>query len=70
LIAFVTLGVGMFIGSWASGRVVDAFRVPGGGHDWNGIWLVPAGGAAIVLVLFALLFRAAPADRESAVAHV
>ena len=26
-IAFVTLGVGMFIGSWASGRVVDAFVV-------------------------------------------
>ena len=25
LIAFVTLGVGMFIGSWASGRVVDAY---------------------------------------------
>jgi len=55
-IAFVTLGVGMFIGSWASGRVVDAFVV-GSGHDWNRIWLVPAAGAAIVLVLFALFFR-------------
>jgi len=50
-IAFVTLGVGMFIGSWASGRVVDAFRV-GAGHDWGRIWMVPAGGAAAVLVLF------------------
>ena len=56
LIAFVTLGVGMFIGSWASGRVVDAFRVTGG-HAWDRIWLVPAAGAAAVLVLFALLFR-------------
>ena len=56
-IAFVTLGVGMFIGSWASGRVVDAFAVAGG-HDWHRIWLVPAGGAAFVLVLFALFFRA------------
>ena len=55
-IAFVTLGVGMFIGSWASGRVVDAFVV-GTGHDWNRIWLVPAAGAALVLVLFALFFR-------------
>ena len=27
-IAFVTLGVGMFIGSWLSGRVVDAFARP------------------------------------------
>jgi nucleoside transporter len=69
-IAFVTLGVGMFIGSWASGRVVDAFRLPGGGHDWHGVWLVPAAGAAVVLVLFALFFRAAPADRESPVARV
>jgi nucleoside transporter len=56
LIAFVTLGVGMFIGSWASGRVVDAFGGPTG-HDWQSIWLVPAAGAAVVLLLFAFFFR-------------
>jgi nucleoside transporter len=72
LIAFVTLGVGMFIGSWASGRVVDAFSVSGG-HAWDHIWLVPAAGAAAVLVLFALLFRspeidAQPADRSVSIA--
>jgi len=55
-IAFVTLGVGMFIGSWASGRVVDAYRV-GAGHAWREIWLVPSAGAMAVLVLFALFFR-------------
>jgi nucleoside transporter len=55
-IAFVTLGVGMLIGSWVSGRIVDLFRIDGA-HAWNRIWLVPAGGAALVLVLFALLFR-------------
>jgi nucleoside transporter len=60
LIAFVTLGVGMFIGSWSSGRVVDAFRVTDG-HAWDRIWLVPAAGAAAVLVLFALLFRSTDA---------
>ena len=65
LIAFVTLGVGMFIGSWASGRVVDAY-VAGSGHDWNRIWLVPAAGAALVLVLFALFFRANEARQEPA----
>ncbi len=64
-IAFVTLGVGMFIGSWASGRVVDAFLV-GSGHDWHGIWLVPAGGAALVLVLFALFFNAGKPAESSA----
>jgi nucleoside transporter len=60
-IAFVTLGVGMLIGSWVSGRVVDAFRVDAT-HAWDRIWLVPAAGAAAVLVLFALFFR----SRETA----
>jgi nucleoside transporter len=55
-IAFVTLGVGMFIGSWVSGLVVDAFVAPAG-HDWRGVWLVPAAGAAVVLLLFAFFFR-------------
>jgi nucleoside transporter len=64
-IAFVTLGVGMFIGSWVSGRVVDAFRTTGpDGHAWDRIWLVPAAGAGAVLVLFALFFRSAEAEPE------
>jgi nucleoside transporter len=58
-IAFVTLGVGMFIGSWASGRIVDAFAAGPAAHDWARIWLVPSAGAAVVLVLFALLFGTA-----------
>jgi nucleoside transporter len=62
-IAFVTLGVGMFIGSWASGRVVDAFRA-GAGHDWKSIWLVPSAGAMGVLVLFALFFRSPARQSE------
>ena len=54
-LAFVTLGVGNFIGSWASGRIVDA-HVTATGHDWQSIWLIPAVGAAAILVIFALLF--------------
>lgn len=60
LIAFVTLGVGMFIGSWLSGLVVDAFPAGGAVHDWRAIWLVPAGAAAAVLALFATQFNAPP----------
>ena len=59
LIAFMTLGVGMFIGSWLSGLVVDLY-VEGAGHDWNGIWLVPSLWAAAVLALFALAFKDRP----------
>jgi nucleoside transporter len=57
-IAFITLGVGMFIGSWVSGRVVDAYALSDGTHLWERIWVIPAAGAAGVLLLFALLFRA------------
>jgi nucleoside transporter len=57
LLNFVTNGLGYFIGAFASGRVVDAYRLADGGHAWREIWLVPAGMAAAILVLFALLFR-------------
>ena len=71
-IAFVTLGFGMFIGSWLSGVVVDTFTLQGGAavqHDWPRIWLVPAVGAGVILMLFAVLFRstdAAPAAHAPA----
>jgi nucleoside transporter len=72
-IAFVTLGVGMFIGSWLSGVVVDMFSVTSGGsvtHVWERIWMVPAIGAGIVLLLFALLFRAdTPAAQPATMAR-
>ena len=48
-IAFVTLGVGMFIGSWLSGagrrRLRRGRRRPASQHAWRSIWLVPAAGA-------------------------
>jgi nucleoside transporter len=57
-VAFVTLGLGLFVGSIVSGRVVEHFATPAAAikHDWFSIWLVPAGMAALVMVLFALLF--------------
>lgn len=56
-IALVTLGLGNFVGSWASGRIVDHYALPGGGHDWTAIWQVPAIGALVIFVMFALLFK-------------
>jgi hypothetical protein len=54
-----TYGVGMFIGTWFSGFIVDKYATPGAAipHDWKGIWLVPAYIAAGVLVYFILFFR-------------
>ena len=58
-ITFVTYGFGMAIGSWVSGRVVDAFRVSGGTvpHAWRSIWIVPAAASFGVLLLFLILFK-------------
>ena len=64
-IAFVTLGVGMFLGSWASGRIVDVFSQGPGAHEWERIWMAPAAGAAAVLILFALFFHAADSRSET-----
>jgi MFS family permease len=59
LFTFATYGVGMFIGTWFSGFVVDSYQVKGAAipHDWKGIWLVPAYIAAAVLIYFILFFR-------------
>jgi nucleoside transporter len=61
LITFITYGVGMFLGSWLSGRVVDLYArtAPTGivFHDWCSIWLVPAVGSLFVLLLFCVGFR-------------
>jgi nucleoside transporter len=71
-IAFVTLGVGGFIGTWLAGKTVNAYvtSVDQAGnataHNWATIWLIPAVGAAAVLILFALLFRDRAADSEQA----
>jgi nucleoside transporter len=68
-LAFATLGVGYFIGAIVSGRVVQAYTSAGGAaHDWRSIWLVPATGAAAVLVLFALAFREKPVAQAPPVA--
>ena len=54
-LALITQGAGLFIGNALSGRIVEAFKIPAG-HDWRTIWLIPAGLAAVILVVFAALF--------------
>jgi len=62
LFTFATYGVGMFIGTWVSGIVVDKYATVNdqtkiATHDWTSIWYVPAGIAAIVLVYFIIFFK-------------
>ena len=56
LITLATYGVGMLIGFKVAGMVVDNYITPGG-HDWETIWVIPAGFAAVVMVLFLLTFK-------------
>lgn len=68
-ITLATYGVGMFIGAWVSGEVVNTFstQLSDGGfsYNWENIWLVPAIGSAIVLVFFVLLFYENHQDKRS-----
>lgn len=56
LISIATYGIGMGIGSWIAGVVADMYTVDNV-KNWTSIWMVPAGIAAVVLVLFVLFFR-------------
>ena len=59
-ITLVTYGVGMLIGNWISGPIVDMYAKEVGGavvHDWTAIWLWPAAMSLIVILLFAFFFR-------------
>jgi nucleoside transporter len=56
LITLITYGAGMLVGSWLSGRVVDAYAGAAAGgiltHDWRSIWMISAACAGVVLILF------------------
>lgn len=57
LFMMMTNGFGAMIGSFASGVIIDAFFVHDGMKDWQGIWFAFAGYAAVVAILFAILFK-------------
>ena len=56
MITMATYGIGMWIGTLLSGYVKDYFT-SGDVVNWKNTWMVPAGIALFVLILFLLFFR-------------
>ena len=57
MITLATYGIGMLIGFWTAGKITDTYLLADGVHEWETIWLYPAGFAMLVLLLFALFFK-------------
>jgi len=57
LITLATYGIGMLMGFWIAGLVTDAYKVSDTAHNWQMIWLIPAGIAGVVTLLFIGFFR-------------
>jgi MFS family permease len=53
---FLTYGLGIFLGSLASGWTVDFFTASHG-RDWRAFWLTSAGCAFLILLLVAVFFQ-------------
>ena len=57
LITLATYGVGMLIGFAVAGWITDNYKTVEGTINWEMVWIIPAGIAFAVFVLFALLFN-------------
>jgi MFS family permease len=61
MITFITYGLGMFVGSWLSGAVVDHYTTRAADgvqlYDWRGIWIFAAAASALVLIAFLFAFN-------------
>lgn len=64
MITLATYGVGMLIGFWIAGLVAGYFKTESG-HDWKNIWMVPAGIAAVVTLLFLVFFKDPKKSKEA-----
>ena len=58
LITLATYGVGQLIGFWVAGFVSEYYKAnPTNDPFWQNVWLIPAGIAVVVLLLFMLFFK-------------
>lgn len=64
LITLATYGVGMLIGFYVAGQISDLYLNADGSHDWEQIWIVPAGFAFIVMIIFSIFFKNEKLDKK------
>ena len=57
LITLATYGIGQLIGFWVAGFIIEKYKLADGTQNWQMVWLVPAAIAAVVMILFALIFK-------------
>jgi len=57
LITLATYGVGMLVGFWVAGKIVDQNIIADGVHGWQNIWMFPAIFAVVVMLIFGFLFK-------------
>ncbi|RTY75341.1 MFS transporter [Flavobacterium bomense] len=65
LITLATYGVGMLIGFAVAGWITDNYKMADGAVNWQMVWIIPAGIAFAVFLLFALLFNEKNKGEES-----
>ncbi|MGO4821731.1 MULTISPECIES: MFS transporter [unclassified Flavobacterium] len=56
LITLATYGVGMLVGFAVAGWITDNYKMIDGTINWQMVWIIPAGIAFAVFLIFALLF--------------
>ncbi|WP_264564211.1 nucleoside permease [Flavobacterium sp. N3904] len=57
LITLATYGIGMLIGFAVAGWITDNYKTVDGAINWQMVWIIPAGIAFAVFLIFALLFQ-------------
>ena len=66
LITLATYGIGMLIGFAVAGWITDNYKTVEGAINWQMVWIIPAGIAFAVFLIFALLFQ----DKNKAVNEI
>ena len=59
-VSFLTLGVGVLVGSYIAGETVALHTLPDGSHQWSAIWLYPTVIGLVVAFWFVWKFKGEP----------